>query len=149
MPGSCTSEPASLSSSSSAYKWPLLTKALFSHDEGLSINHHACTMRVGDFKLTIRNYKPRSPHDVFLFRCIIPVIEQTDHLLVSNRPWIRTSALSVFWGLGIKGLFWNRGLGSLRWVYLGFRFTSVFHEAVALLRSSRPIRDKAWLSHLT
>uniref|UniRef100_A0A2H1WUB4 SFRICE_028968 n=1 Tax=Spodoptera frugiperda TaxID=7108 RepID=A0A2H1WUB4_SPOFR len=44
---------------STASKWPLLTKGLFSHGEGLSINHHACSMRVGDFKLKIRNYKPR------------------------------------------------------------------------------------------
>uniref|UniRef100_A0A2H1VMC6 SFRICE_005035 n=1 Tax=Spodoptera frugiperda TaxID=7108 RepID=A0A2H1VMC6_SPOFR len=27
------------------YKWPLLTKGLFSYGEGLSINHHACSMR--------------------------------------------------------------------------------------------------------
>uniref|UniRef100_A0A2H1VXQ3 SFRICE_030734 n=1 Tax=Spodoptera frugiperda TaxID=7108 RepID=A0A2H1VXQ3_SPOFR len=37
-----------------------------SHGEGLSIDHHACSMRVGDLKLIIRNYKPRFPHDVFL-----------------------------------------------------------------------------------
>uniref|UniRef100_A0A2H1VJ29 SFRICE_018916 n=1 Tax=Spodoptera frugiperda TaxID=7108 RepID=A0A2H1VJ29_SPOFR len=38
--------------------WPLLTKALFSHGEGLSINHHACSMRVGDFKLIIEVVSP-------------------------------------------------------------------------------------------
>uniref|UniRef100_A0A2H1WM88 SFRICE_027526 n=1 Tax=Spodoptera frugiperda TaxID=7108 RepID=A0A2H1WM88_SPOFR len=38
------------------YKWPYLTKGLFSHGVGLSINYHACSMRVGDFKLMIRNY---------------------------------------------------------------------------------------------
>uniref|UniRef100_A0A2H1W3P8 SFRICE_022853 n=1 Tax=Spodoptera frugiperda TaxID=7108 RepID=A0A2H1W3P8_SPOFR len=32
----------------------------------LASQHHACSMRVGDFKLIIRNYKPRFPHDVFL-----------------------------------------------------------------------------------
>uniref|UniRef100_A0A2H1WKH3 SFRICE_007588 n=1 Tax=Spodoptera frugiperda TaxID=7108 RepID=A0A2H1WKH3_SPOFR len=31
---------------SSAYKWPLLTKGLLLHREGLSINHHACSIRV-------------------------------------------------------------------------------------------------------
>uniref|UniRef100_A0A2H1W808 SFRICE_019688 n=1 Tax=Spodoptera frugiperda TaxID=7108 RepID=A0A2H1W808_SPOFR len=45
----------------------LLTKDCFSHGKGLSINHHACSMRVVDFKLIIRNYKPRFPHDVFLY----------------------------------------------------------------------------------
>uniref|UniRef100_A0A2H1WPV1 SFRICE_020758 n=1 Tax=Spodoptera frugiperda TaxID=7108 RepID=A0A2H1WPV1_SPOFR len=40
-----------ISSTLTNYKWPLLTKGLFSHGEGLSINHHACSMRVGDFKL--------------------------------------------------------------------------------------------------
>uniref|UniRef100_A0A2H1VK78 SFRICE_022633 n=1 Tax=Spodoptera frugiperda TaxID=7108 RepID=A0A2H1VK78_SPOFR len=44
---------------STAYKWPLLTKGLFSHAEGLNINHHACSMRVGYFKLVIRKHKPR------------------------------------------------------------------------------------------
>uniref|UniRef100_A0A2H1VZZ5 SFRICE_026966 n=1 Tax=Spodoptera frugiperda TaxID=7108 RepID=A0A2H1VZZ5_SPOFR len=70
------------------YKWPRLTKSL-SHGEGLNINHHACSMRVGDFKLIIRNYKARLPHDVFLHRLSVPVKEQTDHLMVSNRrrPW--------------------------------------------------------------
>uniref|UniRef100_A0A2H1W8N7 SFRICE_012613 n=1 Tax=Spodoptera frugiperda TaxID=7108 RepID=A0A2H1W8N7_SPOFR len=47
------------------YKWPLLTKGLFSHGEGLSINHYTCSMQVVDFKLIIRNYKLRFPHDVF------------------------------------------------------------------------------------
>uniref|UniRef100_A0A2H1WEX6 SFRICE_021615 n=1 Tax=Spodoptera frugiperda TaxID=7108 RepID=A0A2H1WEX6_SPOFR len=32
-------------------KWLLLTKGLFSHGESLGIIHHACTMRVDDFKL--------------------------------------------------------------------------------------------------
>uniref|UniRef100_A0A2H1V4L8 SFRICE_003675 n=1 Tax=Spodoptera frugiperda TaxID=7108 RepID=A0A2H1V4L8_SPOFR len=36
-------------------------QSLFSHREGLIINHHVCSMRVGDFKLVIRNYKPRFP----------------------------------------------------------------------------------------
>uniref|UniRef100_A0A2H1V3G1 SFRICE_012601 n=1 Tax=Spodoptera frugiperda TaxID=7108 RepID=A0A2H1V3G1_SPOFR len=31
---------------------------LFSHGKGLSINHHACSMWVGDFKLVIRNFCP-------------------------------------------------------------------------------------------
>uniref|UniRef100_A0A2H1WYT9 SFRICE_013233 n=1 Tax=Spodoptera frugiperda TaxID=7108 RepID=A0A2H1WYT9_SPOFR len=31
---------------SSAYKWPLLTKGVFSHGESLSFNHHACSMRL-------------------------------------------------------------------------------------------------------
>uniref|UniRef100_A0A2H1VXX3 SFRICE_017735 n=1 Tax=Spodoptera frugiperda TaxID=7108 RepID=A0A2H1VXX3_SPOFR len=39
-------------------------QSLFLHGEDLSINHHACSMRVGDFKLFIRNNKPRFPHDV-------------------------------------------------------------------------------------
>uniref|UniRef100_A0A2H1V337 SFRICE_023810 n=1 Tax=Spodoptera frugiperda TaxID=7108 RepID=A0A2H1V337_SPOFR len=30
------------------YKWPLLTKRLFSHGEGLSINLYACSMQVGE-----------------------------------------------------------------------------------------------------
>uniref|UniRef100_A0A2H1WJD0 SFRICE_017568 n=1 Tax=Spodoptera frugiperda TaxID=7108 RepID=A0A2H1WJD0_SPOFR len=51
-----------------AYKWPLLAKGLFSHGQGLNINHHACTMWVGDFKIVIRNYKPSFPHDVFHHR---------------------------------------------------------------------------------
>uniref|UniRef100_A0A2H1V4W4 SFRICE_001424 n=1 Tax=Spodoptera frugiperda TaxID=7108 RepID=A0A2H1V4W4_SPOFR len=50
------------------YNWPLLTKGLFSHGEGLNINHHACSMRVGDFKVIIKNYKPTFPHDVFHHR---------------------------------------------------------------------------------
>lgn len=29
------------------YKWPLLTKGLFSDEEGFSINHHSCSMRIG------------------------------------------------------------------------------------------------------
>uniref|UniRef100_A0A2H1V9K9 SFRICE_000589 n=1 Tax=Spodoptera frugiperda TaxID=7108 RepID=A0A2H1V9K9_SPOFR len=56
----------------SAYKWPLLTKSLFSYAEGLSINHHTCSMQVGDFKLIIRNYKPRFPH-VFFHRLSVKV----------------------------------------------------------------------------
>uniref|UniRef100_A0A2H1VLD9 SFRICE_026080 n=1 Tax=Spodoptera frugiperda TaxID=7108 RepID=A0A2H1VLD9_SPOFR len=48
-----------------AYKWPLLTKGLFSHG-GLNINHHAYSMQVGNFILIFRNYKPRFPHDIFL-----------------------------------------------------------------------------------
>uniref|UniRef100_A0A2H1WMJ9 SFRICE_030459 n=1 Tax=Spodoptera frugiperda TaxID=7108 RepID=A0A2H1WMJ9_SPOFR len=47
-------------------KWPLLTKDFFSLGESLRINHHACSMRFGDFKLIIRSYKPRFPHNVFL-----------------------------------------------------------------------------------
>uniref|UniRef100_A0A2H1V8K1 SFRICE_010146 n=1 Tax=Spodoptera frugiperda TaxID=7108 RepID=A0A2H1V8K1_SPOFR len=47
-----------LHTASTAYNWPLLTKVLFSHGEGLSINHHALAMRVGDFRLIIRYYKP-------------------------------------------------------------------------------------------
>uniref|UniRef100_A0A2H1VAI3 SFRICE_027510 n=1 Tax=Spodoptera frugiperda TaxID=7108 RepID=A0A2H1VAI3_SPOFR len=46
----------------------LQTKSLFSHGEGLTINHHDCSMRVGDFKHIIRNYKSRFPHDLFLHR---------------------------------------------------------------------------------
>uniref|UniRef100_A0A2H1WA68 SFRICE_021453 n=1 Tax=Spodoptera frugiperda TaxID=7108 RepID=A0A2H1WA68_SPOFR len=38
-----------------AYKWPLLTKNLFTHG-GLSINQHACSIRIVDLKLMIRYY---------------------------------------------------------------------------------------------
>uniref|UniRef100_A0A2H1W051 SFRICE_027963 n=1 Tax=Spodoptera frugiperda TaxID=7108 RepID=A0A2H1W051_SPOFR len=51
-----------------AYKWAQLGIGYFSHGEDLSINHHACSMRVNDFKLIIRNYKARFPHDVLLHR---------------------------------------------------------------------------------
>uniref|UniRef100_A0A2H1VQC8 SFRICE_018669 n=1 Tax=Spodoptera frugiperda TaxID=7108 RepID=A0A2H1VQC8_SPOFR len=34
-----------------AYKWTVLAKGRFSHREGLSINHHAGSMRDGDFKV--------------------------------------------------------------------------------------------------
>uniref|UniRef100_A0A2H1WTB6 SFRICE_007691 n=1 Tax=Spodoptera frugiperda TaxID=7108 RepID=A0A2H1WTB6_SPOFR len=34
-------------------------KGLFSYEEGLDINHHACSVLVGAFKLIIRNYKTR------------------------------------------------------------------------------------------
>uniref|UniRef100_A0A2H1WK06 SFRICE_021113 n=1 Tax=Spodoptera frugiperda TaxID=7108 RepID=A0A2H1WK06_SPOFR len=47
-------------------KWPLLTKSLCSLGEGLSINHHACSMRVGDFKYILRTDKPKFPHYIFL-----------------------------------------------------------------------------------
>uniref|UniRef100_A0A2H1WFQ6 SFRICE_035004 n=1 Tax=Spodoptera frugiperda TaxID=7108 RepID=A0A2H1WFQ6_SPOFR len=30
--------------------WPLLTKGLFSHGEGLSINHHACLVQAGTYR---------------------------------------------------------------------------------------------------
>uniref|UniRef100_A0A2H1WIJ7 SFRICE_030722 n=1 Tax=Spodoptera frugiperda TaxID=7108 RepID=A0A2H1WIJ7_SPOFR len=34
----------------------------------LSISHHACSIQVCDFKLIIRNYKPRFPYNDFLHR---------------------------------------------------------------------------------
>uniref|UniRef100_A0A2H1VGC5 SFRICE_022560 n=1 Tax=Spodoptera frugiperda TaxID=7108 RepID=A0A2H1VGC5_SPOFR len=37
-----------------------LIKGLFSHGEGWSINNRVCSMRVGNFKLIIRNYKHRT-----------------------------------------------------------------------------------------
>uniref|UniRef100_A0A2H1WLZ1 SFRICE_035186 n=1 Tax=Spodoptera frugiperda TaxID=7108 RepID=A0A2H1WLZ1_SPOFR len=53
------------------YKWPVLTKGLFSYGECLNFNHHACSMRIGDFKLIIRKYKPRFPHNNFLRRLLV------------------------------------------------------------------------------
>uniref|UniRef100_A0A2H1W294 SFRICE_004981 n=1 Tax=Spodoptera frugiperda TaxID=7108 RepID=A0A2H1W294_SPOFR len=63
-----------------------------SHGEDLSIYHHACSMRVGDFKLVIRNYKPRFPDDVFLhrFSMVDAVAEQpatTQRSAVSIPAW--------------------------------------------------------------
>uniref|UniRef100_A0A2H1VR49 SFRICE_005651 n=1 Tax=Spodoptera frugiperda TaxID=7108 RepID=A0A2H1VR49_SPOFR len=61
------------------YKWPQQTKGLFSHGEGLGVNHRFCSMRVGDFKLIIINYKIRFPHDGFS----LP--------FVSDLPWTATN----------------------------------------------------------
>uniref|UniRef100_A0A2H1VUI4 SFRICE_034231 n=1 Tax=Spodoptera frugiperda TaxID=7108 RepID=A0A2H1VUI4_SPOFR len=47
--------------------WPRLTRGLFSYGDGLSINHHACAMQVGNFKLIIRNYKPLGFLTMFSF----------------------------------------------------------------------------------
>ncbi|PZC76890.1 hypothetical protein B5X24_HaOG204029 [Helicoverpa armigera] len=33
------------------FNLPLLDTGLFSYGKGLRVNHHACSMRVGDFKL--------------------------------------------------------------------------------------------------
>uniref|UniRef100_A0A2H1VR86 SFRICE_029832 n=1 Tax=Spodoptera frugiperda TaxID=7108 RepID=A0A2H1VR86_SPOFR len=41
----------------------LLTKGLFSRGKDLSNNRHASSIRVDDFKLIIRHYKPKSPYD--------------------------------------------------------------------------------------
>uniref|UniRef100_A0A2H1VAF9 SFRICE_003996 n=1 Tax=Spodoptera frugiperda TaxID=7108 RepID=A0A2H1VAF9_SPOFR len=60
--------------------WPLVAKGLLSHGECVSINHHACSMRVGDFKLIIRNYKPRFLHNVFLHPGKIIVVNEVDYV---------------------------------------------------------------------
>uniref|UniRef100_A0A2H1WUZ3 SFRICE_023606 n=1 Tax=Spodoptera frugiperda TaxID=7108 RepID=A0A2H1WUZ3_SPOFR len=66
-----------------------ITKGLFSYGKGLSINHHTCSMWVGDFQLIIRNYKLTFPHDVFFHRLSVLAKEQTVHLMVSDqrRSW--------------------------------------------------------------
>uniref|UniRef100_A0A2H1V3A5 SFRICE_014155 n=1 Tax=Spodoptera frugiperda TaxID=7108 RepID=A0A2H1V3A5_SPOFR len=43
-----------------AYKLPILTKGLFSHGEGLSINHHCCLMRVVKSDHSRINYNRQS-----------------------------------------------------------------------------------------
>uniref|UniRef100_A0A2H1WGS9 SFRICE_027666 n=1 Tax=Spodoptera frugiperda TaxID=7108 RepID=A0A2H1WGS9_SPOFR len=45
--------------------WPLLTKVPFSHGQGLNINHYAYSRPNGNFKLIIKNSKPRFSHDVY------------------------------------------------------------------------------------
>uniref|UniRef100_A0A2H1VZU2 SFRICE_028100 n=1 Tax=Spodoptera frugiperda TaxID=7108 RepID=A0A2H1VZU2_SPOFR len=54
--------------------WPLLTKRLFSHGEGLSIN----LQWIGNFKLMIKNYKPKYPHDIFLHRLNLRVVVKSE-----------------------------------------------------------------------
>uniref|UniRef100_A0A2H1W113 SFRICE_012423 n=1 Tax=Spodoptera frugiperda TaxID=7108 RepID=A0A2H1W113_SPOFR len=71
----------SLKFPTTTYKWPLMTKSLFSRREDLSIIHQTCSMRVGDFKLIIRNYKAKFSHDVFFYRLSVMskmiIIERT------------------------------------------------------------------------
>uniref|UniRef100_A0A2H1VM82 SFRICE_013791 n=1 Tax=Spodoptera frugiperda TaxID=7108 RepID=A0A2H1VM82_SPOFR len=53
-----SSYEAYASSSSLAHKWPLLTKGVFSHGEGLSINHTTldqCGLAISNLKLEIIN----------------------------------------------------------------------------------------------
>uniref|UniRef100_A0A2H1VH01 SFRICE_031576 n=1 Tax=Spodoptera frugiperda TaxID=7108 RepID=A0A2H1VH01_SPOFR len=88
---------------SPAFKWPLLTKGLISHGEGLSINHHACSMLVSDYRLIIRRYKPPGKR-----------VEgsadgkQSPPLMNTRNTRGVTSALSTFWGLIFKGC-WGIG----------------------------------------
>uniref|UniRef100_A0A2H1VUL4 SFRICE_026110 n=1 Tax=Spodoptera frugiperda TaxID=7108 RepID=A0A2H1VUL4_SPOFR len=87
-----------------AYQWPLLTKGLFSHGECLSFNHHACSMRVSDFKLIIRSYKPKFRH-VFFFTGVGKRVDRSLDDKQSAPPMNTrntrgiTSALPGFWGV--------------------------------------------------
>lgn len=81
--------------SSPAYKWPLLTKGLFSYRESVNISHHACLMRCGELKLIMGNYKP-SFLTVFSFRRLSVVSKGLMHEKLKDSKFLSKSSI-ILW----------------------------------------------------